>query len=137
MYDAVLFDLFGTLVSDRGEPAEGAAALLDKLPSTRWAIVTSCPEQLALALIARSRLPRPGVLVSSDDVRRGKPAPDCYLLAARRLNFEAEHCLVVEDSSHGIAAAETAGMGVINVRETPLGNLALDVVSDGRLRLRR
>src|SRR5579862_4859092 len=80
MYDAVLFDLFGTLVTDRGEATPGAAAVLDKLPPARWAVVTSCPRGLAGALIARSGLRRPGTIVTSDDVQRGKPAPDGYLL---------------------------------------------------------
>ncbi len=137
MYDAVLFDLFGTLVIDRGEPTAGAAAVLDKLPPARWAVVTSCPRGLADALIARSGLRRPGTIVTSDDVSRGKPAPDGYLLAARILGFVPEQCLVIEDSSAGIAAAKAAGMDVINVRETPLRNLALEIAEDGGLRLRR
>ena len=137
MYDAVLFDLFGTLVTDRGDAIEGAQTLLEGLPSIRWAIVTSCPSRLASQLLERAALPRPAVLVSANDVKRGKPSPEGYMLAALRLNFEPEHCLVVEDSAHGIAAGEAAGMDVINVRETPLRNLALDVVADGRLRLRR
>lgn len=137
MYDAVLFDLFGTLVTDRGDAIEGAQALLDGLPSPRWAIVTSCPLRLAKLLLERAGLPRPAVVISADDVRRGKPAPDGYVLAAQSLGFEPEQCLVVEDSAHGIAAGKAAGMDVINVRETPLRSLALEVVPDGRLRLRR
>jgi sugar-phosphatase len=137
MYDAVLFDLFGTLVTDRGDAIEGAQALLDRLPPARWAIVTSCPHGLADALLRRAKLPLPGVIISAEDVSRGKPAPDGYQLAAQRLAFEAQGCLVIEDSAHGIAAGKAAGMEVINVRETPLRNLALDVAEDGRLRLRR
>ncbi len=137
MYDAVLFDLFGTLVTDRGDAIDGARALLEGLPSNRWAIVTSCPTRLANQLLERAALPRPTVLVSADDVTRGKPSPEGYMLASQRLHFEPGHCLVVEDSSHGIAAGNAAGMHVINVRETPLRSLALDVDAGGRLRLRR
>ena len=137
MYDAALFDLFGTLVTERGDAIDGAARTLQRLPPARWAIVTSCPRRLADTLLERSGLPRPHVIVSSDDVQRGKPAPDGYLFAAAQLNVEPSHCVAIEDSPQGVDAARAAGMDVVNVRETPLQNLALDVGLAGRLRLRR
>lgn len=51
--------------------------------------------------------------VSSEEVPRGKPAPDVYLEAARRLGVEAERCAAVEDSSNGLRAAAAAGMVVV------------------------
>lgn len=115
MYDAVLFDLFGTLVDDRGEALDGAAQILASLPPARWGIVTSCPQGLAAGLIAHAGLPMPGVLVTSDDVQRGKPHPQCYRLGAERLQRAPERCLVVEDSLQGIAAGVAAGMSVVAV----------------------
>lgn len=112
-FDAVLFDLFGTLVTDRADAIEGARELLERMPAGRWAIVTSCPRGLAQELLRRAQLPEPAVLVSSDDVARGKPAPDCYVLAAERLGAAAERCLVAEDSRHGVAAGVAAGMTVV------------------------
>lgn len=56
------------------------------------------------------------VIVTRDDVERGKPAPDIFLTAAQRLGVEPHACLVYEDSDEGIAAAEAAGMRVIDVR---------------------
>ena len=53
------------------------------------------------------------VTVSSEEVERGKPAPDVYLEAARRLGVEPTRCAAVEDSSNGIRAAHAAGMRVI------------------------
>jgi HAD superfamily hydrolase (TIGR01509 family) len=50
------------------------------------------------------------VVVSSFEVPRGKPAPDVFLEAARRLGVAPEACLVVEDSAHGLLAATAAGM---------------------------
>ena len=137
MYDAALFDLFGTLVTERGQAICGAYGLLAGLPDARWAIVTSCPRGLAAELLRRARLPVPQVLVTADDVRENKPAPDGYLHAASRLSFQPPDCVVFEDSTAGIRAARAAGMAVINVRETPLESLALEVAVDGRLRLRR
>jgi beta-phosphoglucomutase-like phosphatase (HAD superfamily) len=56
-----------------------------------------------------------GAVVSSDDVAVGKPAPDVYLEAARRLGISADRCLVVEDSLNGVLAGRAAGMTVVLV----------------------
>jgi HAD superfamily hydrolase (TIGR01509 family) len=53
------------------------------------------------------------VSVSTEEVPRGKPAPDCYLEAARRLGVEPAACIAVEDSSNGLRAATAAGMRLI------------------------
>lgn len=55
---------------------------------------------------------------SGDDVAHGKPAPDIYRLAARRLGVDPGACVAVEDSPHGIAAARAAGMACIAVPGT-------------------
>jgi HAD superfamily hydrolase (TIGR01509 family) len=54
-------------------------------------------------------------VVSSEEVARGKPAPDVYLEAARRLGVEPAQCAAVEDSSNGLRAAHAAGMRVLAV----------------------
>jgi HAD superfamily hydrolase (TIGR01509 family) len=54
-------------------------------------------------------------VVGADDVARGKPHPDLFLLAAKRLNVSPEHCLVFEDALTGIEAARRAGMAVIAI----------------------
>ncbi len=56
-----------------------------------------------------------GATVSSEEVERGKPAPDVYLEAARRLGVEADRCVAIEDSSNGLRSAAAAGMAVIAV----------------------
>jgi HAD superfamily hydrolase (TIGR01509 family) len=53
--------------------------------------------------------------ISSEEVARGKPAPDAYLEAARRLGVEASRCAAVEDSANGIRSAHAAGMRVIAI----------------------
>jgi beta-phosphoglucomutase-like phosphatase (HAD superfamily) len=53
------------------------------------------------------------VVVSSDEVAHGKPAPDVYLEAARRLGCDPSGCLVAEDSLNGVHAAKAAGMTVV------------------------
>ena len=55
------------------------------------------------------------VVVSSQEVARGKPAPDVYLEAARRLGVDPARCAAVEDSHNGIRSAKAAGMRVIAI----------------------
>lgn len=55
------------------------------------------------------------LVVSSDDVKRGKPAPDTYLYIAGKINVESSECLVFEDSANGVLAAKAAGMQVYGV----------------------
>jgi beta-phosphoglucomutase-like phosphatase (HAD superfamily) len=55
------------------------------------------------------------VTVSSEEVERGKPAPDVYLEAARRLGVRPENVVAIEDSANGIRSAEAAGMRVIAI----------------------
>jgi len=54
--------------------------------------------------------------VTREDADRGKPAPDLFLEAARRLRVAPQRCLVVEDAEEGLAAARAAGMDVVDVR---------------------
>ncbi|WP_323989852.1 HAD-IA family hydrolase [Nguyenibacter sp. L1] len=96
----------------------GADAFVRALPTDRWAIVTSAPRALATVRLRAAGLPIPPVFITADDVARGKPAPDCFLLAAGILGVAAEDCLVWEDSPAGIAAAEAAGAGVVVLTAT-------------------
>jgi beta-phosphoglucomutase family hydrolase len=57
------------------------------------------------------------VLVSAEDYKHGKPAPDGFLLAAQRLGVAPEHCLVFEDTELGIQAATAAGMKSVLVAQ--------------------
>lgn len=59
------------------------------------------------------------VTVAGDEVARGKPAPDVYLEAARRLGVAPRQCLAVEDTGHGAESAAAAGMRVMGVARTP------------------
>jgi HAD superfamily hydrolase (TIGR01509 family) len=54
-------------------------------------------------------------IVSADDYEHGKPAPDCYLLAAERLGVAPANCLVFEDTEMGIESATAAGMASVKV----------------------
>ncbi len=93
----------------------GAKELLAGLHVGRWAVVTSGARAVARARLASTGLPWPEVLVTADDVERGKPAPDCYLLAAARLGVLPAGCVVVEDAPAGVRAALAAGMRCIGI----------------------
>ena len=69
--------------------------------------------------------------VSSEEVPHGKPAPDVYLEAARRLRISPEHCAAVEDSTNGIRSAAAAGMKVVAIpnREFPPDDEALELTA--------
>lgn len=99
-------------------PLPGALQLLEALPLDRWAIVTSCTRRLAEVRIAAAELPKPNYLVTSNDVRRGKPDPEPYLKGAQILAVAAEECVVVEDAPAGIRAGKAAGARVVALRTT-------------------
>ena len=63
-------------------------------------------------------LPLPPLLVSADDVARGKPDPEPYVTGARCANRPPDRCVVIEDAPSGVAAGRSAGMRVIGVGAT-------------------
>lgn len=99
-------------------PLPGARDLLDALAGAPWAIVTSGARRFALARLAAAGLPAAPILVSAEDVRRGKPSPEGYLRAAELLGVPPDDCLVFEDAPPGVAAARAAGTRVIGVATT-------------------
>jgi sugar-phosphatase len=109
------------------EAIVGAGAFLASLPRERWAIVTSAPRLLAEARILAAGLPMPAVLVAAEDVERGKPAPDPFLLGARKLGVAPADCLVFEDTLAGLQSAHAAGMASIVVTTTHAHPLETDV----------
>ena len=103
-----------------GGPAlvRGVAEFVGELAGLRVprAVATSAARQDVEGLLTRARLrDRFEVVVAAEDVRRGKPDPEVYLLAARRLGVEPAQCLVFEDAVVGVQAARRAGMRAIGV----------------------
>ena len=96
----------------------GARELLQRLPANAWAIVTSGIRAVATLRIRHTALPMPQVLVCADEIQRGKPDPEGYLTAARRLGVAPTACVVVEDAPAGLEAARAAGMRAIGVSAT-------------------
>ncbi|MEB2652811.1 HAD-IA family hydrolase [Pseudomonas siliginis] len=95
-----------------------AAAFLNGLPKDRWAMVTSAPRDLALRRMAAAGIPEPSVMITAEDVKAGKPDPAGYLLAAKKLGVEPADCLIFEDATVGIQAAEAAGAALMIITTT-------------------
>lgn len=103
---------------DEGAPLiEGAAAAVRRIAARdRVAVASSAhPAVIDAALVAVGLRDAFEVVVSSDEVAHGKPAPDVYLETAARLGVPPSECLVVEDSLNGVKAARAAGMTVVLV----------------------
>jgi sugar-phosphatase len=96
----------------------GARDLLLSLPANGWAIVTSSRRWHVERCFDANDLPTPPVAVYADDVERGKPAPDGYLQAVRRLNADPGDALVIEDSPAGVRSGKAAGCVVIGLETT-------------------
>ncbi|MFF7980538.1 HAD family hydrolase [Streptomyces sp. NPDC007901] len=95
----------------------GTAALLDSLPADRWAVVTSATRRLAEARLEAVGI-RPKTLIAADDITRGKPDPEPYLLAARQLGVDPARCVVFEDAPAGLRAGRAAGMTTVALATT-------------------
>ena len=108
----------------------GTRVFLDALPADRWAVVTSATRRLAEArLEAVGILPK--TMVAADDVTRGKPDPEPYLLAARELGVDPARCVVFEDAPAGLRAGRAAGMTTVALTTTHQAHeLDADLVVD-------
>jgi len=92
---------------------EAVEAMADRWP---LGVASSSPPSLIRAVLETARVAdRFRALVSSEEVPRGKPAPDVYLEAAARLGVDPARALAVEDSANGLRAAAAAGMTVVAV----------------------
>jgi HAD superfamily hydrolase (TIGR01509 family) len=94
---------------------DGAVEAVERL-ARHWPLglaSSSNREIIDLFLELSGLAPAFAVTISSEEVERGKPAPDVYLEAARRLEAEPSRCVAIEDSENGIRAAHAAGMRVL------------------------
>ncbi|KAH9927185.1 phosphatase [Epithele typhae] len=80
-----------------------------KLPKPKWAICTSATIVYATAALTSVGIPIPEAFVVSEDVEKGKPEPDPYLLGAKRAGVDPARCLVVEDAPAGVRSGQAAG----------------------------
>jgi len=97
-------------------PMDGVVPFLERLMTAgiRRAIASSTPLDLVQLIISRAMIGRYfEAVISGDQVKEGKPAPDIFLYAASELGCAPDDCVVVEDSPHGIRGARSAGMKTV------------------------
>jgi mannitol-1-/sugar-/sorbitol-6-phosphatase len=101
-------------------PTPGAHELISTLErlGLPWAVYTSASNRLAKVRLDAAGI-SPSILVTLDDVTRGKPDPEGYLRAAELLDVPVEHCLVVEDTTVGLAAGRAAGATTAGLKGVP------------------
>ena len=107
-----------SLVDELGETLPGVRDTLDACRARGWrtALASNSPLLLCQHVASTLRLSDSfDIILSSEQVDRGKPAPDIYLEAARLLLTSPARCLVLEDSASGVHAARTAGMTVVAI----------------------
>ncbi|RYG26314.1 HAD family hydrolase [bacterium] len=112
----------------------GSREVLELLPLDRWCLVTSGTSDIARARLAAVGLPIPRFAVYGEDVERGKPAPDPFILGAQRLGFAPEECVGFEDTDTGLASVQASGAKAVAVGRVPLldlDGLIVRVVEDG------
>lgn len=117
-------------------PRPGLHQMLDALQKQeyRMAVVTSSYESRAKDILNGSgTVPYFQSLVTGDQITHGKPAPDIFLEAARRLDCTQDQCMVVEDSFNGVRSGHAAGMYTVMVPDLMQPNVEIRVLADAVL----
>ncbi|MFS0703948.1 HAD-IA family hydrolase [Cellulomonas sp. 179-A 9B4 NHS] len=99
-------------------PLPGAADLLAAVPDGAWGCVTSGRREILTARLRGAGLPVPAVLVTAEDVERGKPDPLPYLRGAELLGVDPADAVALEDTPEGVRSARAAGLRVVGVLGT-------------------
>lgn len=107
------------------QPVRGITTVLQTLPYSSCVASSGRYEKMNITLSLTGLIPYfAGRIFSAQDVERGKPAPDIFLYAAKRMNYQPHQCIVVEDSPLGAQAANAANMLCIGYAErTPAERL--------------
>ncbi len=114
---AEVLDRMAERYGQRPPLLDGAVAAVERM-AERWplGLASSSSRQLIdLVLRASGLAGRFGATVSTEEVARGKPAPDAYLEVAARLGVDPRACVAVEDSGNGVRSAAAAGMRAIAI----------------------
>ncbi len=94
-------------------PIPGSLDILRLIPKNKWGIVTSGTQEVVDEKLRYAKIDKPDVLITAENITKGKPSPQGYAKAASLLNIHPSNCLVFEDAPQGVRAARDAGMTVI------------------------
>ncbi len=109
------------LISGKLKLLEGVKELIDDLKGAGFLLAIGTSTPLVNLEFMLENVPVDGcfdVYVTGEDVKRGKPEPDTFIMVAEKLSLPRENCVVVEDAVQGVAAGKAAGMAVIAVTTT-------------------
>ncbi len=113
------YAIYEKIQATNGVPAMPGLLALHEMIAQRqipWGVATSSSHHHAETILARLQLvPTHNAIAGGDEVAHGKPAPDIYLLAAKRLGIAPQDCMALEDSGPGSCAAVAAGMLTIAI----------------------
>src|SRR5689334_3011353 len=116
------YEIYLDLVPQRLKPFPGAVELVRRCRGAglRVALASSADLVKIEANLHQIALPTPewDAVVSAEDVQKKKPAPDIFLVAARKLRLPVSACVVIEDAVNGVQAAKAAGMRCVAVAHT-------------------
>lgn len=121
---------YAPMLREQSEALPGARELVDEMHARGYllAIASSSPLWQIRAVIERLNIgAQLSAVASGEEVARGKPSPDVYLLAAQRLSVPPARCVALEDSGPGTAAAKAAGMSVIAVPSAETAGHSFDL----------
>lgn len=130
--EAAVLDRMEEECTEGLQPGAGALNLVRGIPLGRWGVVTSGHRHVATLRLTSVGIPIPPVLITGDQVKKGKPDPEPYQEGLKAMGVAPSECVVVEDAGPGVASAKSAGIRVIGVR-TPYNEGELggaDVVVD-------
>jgi sugar-phosphatase len=114
--EAAVLDRMEEECTEGLRPGRGALDLVRGIPLGRWGVVTSGHRHVATLRLTSVGIPIPPVLITGDQVTRGKPDPEPYREGIRAMSVAPGQCAVIEDAEPGIASARAAGARVIALR---------------------
>jgi beta-phosphoglucomutase family hydrolase len=117
------------LEANEEKPIPGVVEILEGLKNNniKIALASSSPMEGIRLVIDKFQISDYfQAVISGENLKRGKPAPDIFLNAAKMLKVEPEYCTVIEDSNHGVNAAKAAGMKCIGFQNPNSGNQYLE-----------
>lgn len=109
-----------SLIEDKGVAKEGLYQLLNYLKSSKYKIAIATSSNIEIVYTVLNRLKITSYfdsICSADDEKLGKPHPDVYISAARKLNVSSKECIVLEDSYTGLCSAKSAFMTTLIIPE--------------------
>jgi len=122
------------LLDKRVKPVPGALKLITELHAGgfKLAVGSSSPRKSVETILRKLKLKNKfSAVVAAEDVKKGKPDPECFLLAAKRLGIRPDECVVIEDAEPGMIAAKRAGMKCIGLVDKKDSKYLADILVNG------